>query len=361
VLLGLSPGLEVHFGNGDGTFDPPALQLPGVSFGGLATGDLNGDGRTDFATFRPPDSILVSLAGPGGVYGAPAPYVLAIASFGRLEIGEATGDALLDVVYVPEGVLDISVLPGVGAGALGAPVTSSRLTGARANDFALGLLDGDALPDLVIATNFRLERLIGAGGGTLTAQPLLESARSPLAVQVADLDLDGDRDVVVANVITSAAHVYEGDGSGALAAGRGFGSGGRAAVGVGVADMDLDGLPDLLLANGASGDVSVLLAPGTVGVPPPGPPAAGALSFAAWPIPSAGALWVRFVLPEPAEVRVDIHDLQGRRVATRPLGLLPAGEQRQRFEEAATLPPGLYWLRLSQGNRSFARRVVIAR
>ncbi len=60
------------------------------------------------------------------------------------------------------------------------------------------------------------------------------------------------------------------------------------------------------------------------------------------------------------EVRVELYDTSGRRVARRDLWST-GGAQRVRLDEEASLPPGVYALKLSAAGRSVSRRVVRVR
>lgn len=104
---------------------------------------------------------------------------------------------------------------------------------------------------------------------------------------------------------------------------------------------------------------------------PPGRPGRGASRTATRPvetpefgirtlqtIPSSG-LAISFSLESELPARLEVFDLQGRRVLQRELRGLDAGEQRVSLGEAGRLPRGLYFVRLAQQDRSAVRRVVI--
>jgi hypothetical protein len=79
------------------------------------------------------------------------------------------------------------------------------------------------------------------------------------------------------------------------------------------------------------------------------------------PNPFGAATRLRFVLPEPALVRLAIFDMSGRRVAT-----VIEGERRGAgaFEvpfDATGLASGVYALRLDAGNHTETRRLVHVR
>jgi hypothetical protein len=356
-------GVSVAFGNGDGTYDPPAAQpLDGHVFNGIDAGDLNGDGRADIVGFSGVDSVVVALAGPGGAFAAPVRHPIGWFGFPvRLQIADVTGDGRRDVVALADGVAEVAVLPGAGDGALGATVMSYRLANARPNDIAIGRLDADVVADLVVVTDTRLERLLGSATGAFTALPLFPTARTGTAAAIADLDVDGDADVVMTCGIPSAAHVYTGDGTGALTFLRGFGSGGVAPSDVLVVSMDGNGRPDLVLGNRLSNDLSVLQGlPAPATVPPP-PVATGALALVVSPNPASGPLQARFLLPSAGEVVLEMLDLQGRRVVAHALGRLAAGPHTVPLDDGAAEAAGLYWVRLRHPAGLATRRVAIVR
>jgi hypothetical protein len=79
------------------------------------------------------------------------------------------------------------------------------------------------------------------------------------------------------------------------------------------------------------------------------------------PNPSAGPLHVTFTLRERVPAVLELYDLAGRRLARRELGVLGPGEHSGRFDEAATLPTGLYLVRLVRAHETSIARVVHVR
>lgn len=67
---------------------------------------------------------------------------------------------------------------------------------------------------------------------------------------------------------------------------------------------------------------------------------------------------VRFNLPAPARVAVEIYDTAGKRVATLPERMMEAGDQEMDFSEAA-LAPGMYFYRLIVDGTAFSRRMAV--
>ncbi len=102
----------------------------------------------------------------------------------------------------------------------------------------------------------------------------------------------------------------------------------------------------------------------------PGGPVARTLSFAApAPNPTTGTVAVSFELPEPAAVRLDLFDAQGRRVARLLKEEMAAGRCQRtwdlRGQSGGELASGIYYLRLAVGgprvSRELTRRVVLVR
>ncbi len=78
------------------------------------------------------------------------------------------------------------------------------------------------------------------------------------------------------------------------------------------------------------------------------------------PNPSPGrALTAAFTLADGAPARLEALDLAGRRVATSEVGSLGAGQHLVTMARPGALPPGLYWLRLTQAGHELQRHAVV--
>ena len=91
------------------------------------------------------------------------------------------------------------------------------------------------------------------------------------------------------------------------------------------------------------------------------PAAADPALLSASPNPSRGALTVTFSLRGAESARLEVLDAAGRSVESREVGSLGAGLHIIRLGEATRLPPGLYLLRLTQGEHSSSTHGVIVR
>jgi hypothetical protein len=82
------------------------------------------------------------------------------------------------------------------------------------------------------------------------------------------------------------------------------------------------------------------------------------------PNPGADAIRVTCVLPRAAEVRLEVLDAAGRRVATLLAGAHAAGRVQATWDgrgPRGPVPPGVYLLRLAAGQALARRHVVIRR
>jgi hypothetical protein len=79
------------------------------------------------------------------------------------------------------------------------------------------------------------------------------------------------------------------------------------------------------------------------------------------PNPAAGEASVVFALESAAPARLELLDVAGRRVLAEEVGSLGPGQHVLRLEKAASLPAGVYLLRLTQSGRVVTTRSAIVR
>jgi len=78
------------------------------------------------------------------------------------------------------------------------------------------------------------------------------------------------------------------------------------------------------------------------------------------PNPAQGQVSVVFALESAAPARLELRDVAGRRVMTREVGMLGAGQHVLPLGQAAALPAGIYVLRLTQsGHQAVARAALV--
>ncbi|HEV2378874.1 MAG TPA: choice-of-anchor D domain-containing protein [Terriglobia bacterium] len=146
--------LGVLLGNGDGTFSALAGVIPvtGINPAGITAGDFNGDGNLDVAVANSNDGTVSVFLGNGlgnfsqgvtypGAGGTDKPVGLASA--------DVNADGKLDLVTANFGSSTAWLLPGLGNGTFGAQVPFS--TGTAPVSVAVGDFNQDGLLDLAVA------------------------------------------------------------------------------------------------------------------------------------------------------------------------------------------------------------------
>jgi hypothetical protein len=146
---------------------------------------------------------------------------------------------------------------------------------------ALADLNGDGKLDLVVVSdqsNQTVSVLLGNGDGTFQPQVRYAVGSFPYGLAVADVNLDGNLDLLVSNYVDDTISVLLGNGDGTLQPQMIFAAG-DATTAIVVADFNGDGFPDLATA---SSPVAVLLGNGDGTFQPPTfPTTEGASSVAA--------------------------------------------------------------------------------
>jgi hypothetical protein len=88
-------------------------------------------------------------------------------------------------------------------------------------------------------------------------------------------------------------------------------------------------------------------------------PASATFAFeGALPSPTTGPLVLAIRSTGAAPVWASLYDVQGRRVLTRELGMLPAGVQSVPLE-LGLAKAGVYFVRVSQGGSASTRKIVL--
>lgn len=253
-------GLGIALGNGDGTFQKPALYYPLTLGGAIALGDFNGDGNLDVVATAYPYSneIEVFLGNGDGTFQAPK------ASGGTNEYptfviaGDFNGDHKLDVAIIDTPY--VSVLLGNGDGTFRPPSDNESFVGPQY--LAVGDFNNDHKLDVAAVGFFGgssgIGVLLGNGDGTLQSSLTDPLAFTPATVAVGDFNQDGNLDAAVTG-IAGGVYVLIGNGDGSLQPPGGPYSGGDQVV---VSDFNGDGSLDLATPDGPPLGLSVLYGKG---------------------------------------------------------------------------------------------------
>ncbi len=208
-----APSVAIYAGNGDGSFQSATItNLPAGNPIHAITGDFNGDGHLDLiiATYSTEpnqgqsNQTLVFLPGNGdNTFGA-ASTVAGLTSFNNpssVYAADLNHDGKLDLVW------NSSVYLGKGDGTFQQqPLSVADTSGGFNGPLALGDLNGDGIPDIVVqppsvaGSTPGFAVYAGVGDGTFQTTPLFAKATLPqstgvLAALIGDVNADGKPDL----------------------------------------------------------------------------------------------------------------------------------------------------------------------
>jgi hypothetical protein len=250
-----------------------------------AVADFNGDGRPDLAVADSGSSstqartVSIALALPGGLFGTPTTNFLADASGSTLTgiaTGDVNGDGKIDIAVAGGGGHNVAVSLGSGAGSFAPPTVYAVGGGtpANTNDVKIADVNGDGRPDLIAVDSSGIVAvLLNLGAGSFAPEAdytVVAGTSTAERVAVADLNNDGKPDLAVSSFGGGMVSVLLNAGSGTFAAATGYPTA-ASSIGIVAADFNSDGLPDLAIGANVTaalgGGVSLLLntpgAPGT--------------------------------------------------------------------------------------------------
>jgi hypothetical protein len=232
----------------------------------MIVADFNGDGKLDLAisgiavTFGSDiDEVNVLLGNGDGTFQPPRIITFPVGADPRgLAVGDVNGDGKPDLAVATH--FGVSVFLGDGAGGFGSGINIMDAFEPLA--VAISDLNGDGAADLVVTHSLPdhdvLSVLLGNGNATFQTGRDFPTGRFSAAVVVADVNGDGIPDLVVANQANSDISVLLGNGDGTFQPTvnylTGIGPGGLV-----VTDLNGDGTADIAVTSGVANDVSVLL------------------------------------------------------------------------------------------------------
>jgi uncharacterized protein (TIGR03437 family) len=204
-----SGALQIFVGNGDATFrSAKQIALPsGMVPRTIVSADVNKDGKADLivalgsADFVSPASIAVALGNGDGTFQTPSVLTLPSPIFGGFAVGDLNNDGVPDLVISLNGggANAIAVLLGKGDGTFGSPILTPTTT--MAPQLSVADMNGDGKPDVIAADCCGLSEasfLGGNGDGTFQAEIQFPSGPNPLAIAIADFDGDKKLDIAIA-------------------------------------------------------------------------------------------------------------------------------------------------------------------
>jgi uncharacterized delta-60 repeat protein len=251
-------------GTGPATFYQTSTPAVGLDARTVATGDFDGDGDLDLAVGSPASVDILLNDGTGtfttgsqissGALGGLNPWTVTAGDFNN------------------DGAIDLAITGAGGSSAVYILLNNANGTGtfAVSSNYVTGIIqcwhltsadiDGDGDLDLLVAntTGNTVNILLNDGTGTFTAGANLTPTFgvNPRCVAVADFDNDGDIDLAVGN-ISNYVNIWLNNGNGTFTAAPDITTGLSSPVFVAAGDLNADGTVDLAIVNSGSTTVSV--------------------------------------------------------------------------------------------------------
>ncbi len=206
-LLSAGQIIWTEIGLGNGTFDQynpaasvsPSSQPFGADPAGVTVGDVTGDGIPDMIGLLY-DEISIVVGDASGAFALEATYSVGDRPTAAVVHDlDSDGDADIATVNASN---DVSVLRGVGDGTFLPEIRFG--VGGDPRYITVGDINGDGVPDLVVgnaSTHYGdwgggVSVLHGVGDCTFHPDVVFAGLHSVVALAIADVDLDGDSDVI---------------------------------------------------------------------------------------------------------------------------------------------------------------------
>ncbi|MEL6863580.1 MAG: T9SS type A sorting domain-containing protein, partial [Bacteroidota bacterium] len=356
--------LRVLMGDGEGSLSSMETYTTGDGARGLGVLDIDSDGNDDVLIANRSSSNISIFKNDGLANFTGETLDLDPDGDGEsgVAIADANNDGIMDVFIGYHGSQEIGLYLGDGVGGLS--FSDKVAVFGEPWMIAAGDLNGDGFVDVASANSVGNNMVVnfGDGQGKLSSPVSYQynTTRFPLAIDLGDLDGDGDLDIVTSNYTSTNFAVFENDGQGGFTLVKLLNSPEHASCAI-LHDRDNDG--DLDISGTDEGDDVLLLfendAPITNTIEQ-----SEALSLSLSPNPFSEELLLQYELKTAESIDIAIYDIQGKRLVNLFQGQQTSGLHFLRWNGAdqngQLLPEGLYVMMLRTEQHSLAKKVLFS-
>jgi hypothetical protein len=265
VVIATNGQNVVHQGLGDGTFAAAStLSARTENTVAIVSADFNNDGLKDIVFSNRTAPTQIHLNSGAGTFDTGTPISADVfPEIHDIAAADINGDTFLDLFIARFAEQDAIFLGDGNGGFSFLRFHKADLDNSCVNCLLFQDMNKDNIPDLVIGYNTgtdRVEVAIGVGDGTFKAPfSIPYGSLTPIAIKIADLNNDGNLDLVVGRSLGGAVYVSLGDGAGAFSDLVQLTTNTNSRVyGLGVTDFDGDGSVDIAFSQDNNGEVAFL-------------------------------------------------------------------------------------------------------
>ncbi|MGH1365447.1 MAG: FG-GAP-like repeat-containing protein [Calditrichia bacterium] len=372
VVVGNTQNNQVHvmIGDGNGGFTTTNLTA-GNGVRGITILDLNGDGKMDVVTAnRDGDNLSVFLGNGNGTFISSGVVEATGTDETAIVAADANNDGIQDLFVGALSSQEVILLLGDGNGGL--TVSDKVSAGGTPWMITAGDVNGDGFADAVVAnsSNGTAGVIIGDGNGNLTPAVTYSTGGDfPIAIDLGDIDGDGDLDMMSSSFGTGAQgsgnwRLFENSGNGTFPIFEDYEPSTSASCAV-FHDRNNDGIMDVTGIDELD-DLLFLFSNTLTGIGDNNDLAPDQFALGQnYPNPFNPTTRINYVLTASGNTSLELFDLAGRRVATLFSGWQNPGSYNADWAgvDAAgkEVASGIYLYRLQQGSLTISKKMMLLR